>query len=187
MIRRADVRDVPAFARIINDCAEYGLMLHRSLSFLYEHVRDFYVAVDDKDPARVQGVCGLSVVWANLAEIYSLAVAPEARGKGLGKRLVEAAVEDARRLGIRKLMALTYQKDFFERAGFEVVDRQQLPLKVWSECMQCPKNQACDEIAMIRVLDEVPELPAPSAPSPAPQEYVVPVVLKTPAKLPIEP
>ncbi|MCC7406999.1 MAG: GNAT family N-acetyltransferase, partial [Phycisphaeraceae bacterium] len=95
MIRRADVRDVPAFARIINDCAEYGLMLHRSLSFLYEHVRDFYVAVDDQDPAKVQGVCGLLVIWANLAEVYSLVVAQEYRGRGVGKKLVEAVVEDA--------------------------------------------------------------------------------------------
>ncbi|MCC7145295.1 MAG: N-acetyltransferase [Phycisphaeraceae bacterium] len=185
MIRRAVVSDVPAFAKIINDCAEYGLMLHRSMAFLYEHVRDFFVSVAPDDPAKIQGVCGLSVVWANLAEVYSLAVAPEFRRQGLGRQLVESCVEEARLLGIRKLMALTYEKPFFESLGFSVVDRQQLPLKVWSECMRCPKNQACDEIAMIRVLPEIPEQFAPQAPPPALDAYIVPVVLRNSGKSPL--
>ena len=188
LIRRATVADVPALGKIINDCAEYGLMLPRSLASLYENVREFHVAVaadlsaaptDDNPEAEtptVVGTCGLSIVWANLAEVMSLAVAPSHRGQGLGPRLVQACVEEARALGIRQLMALTYEQAFFEKLGFTVVDRQQLPLKVWSECVRCPKNQDCDEIAMIRELADVPEIAAPRPQAPPPDAYIVPVV-----------
>lgn len=154
MIREAHVHDVPAMGEIINGCAEYGLMLHRSQAYLYEHVREFHVA---DEGGAVVGVCGLTVVWANLAEVYALAVTADQRGRGVGKRLVEASVEQARRLGIRKLMTLTYETEFFGSCGFSVVDRQTLPLKVWSDCVGCSKNQACDEVAMIHVLEDVPE------------------------------
>lgn len=175
MIRRAAIADVPAFGKIINDCAEYGLMLHRSLEFLYEHLRDFSVAVDD-ETGEVVGVCGLRILWANLAEVYALAVAPQCRGQGLGKKLVEATVEDSTALGIRKLMTLTYEQAFFTKVGFAVVDRMTLPMKVWSECARCSKRNACDEIAMIRVLD-VPEIAIPKAAAPL-GVFETPVVLK---------
>jgi amino-acid N-acetyltransferase len=173
-IRRADVRDIEPLGQIINDCAEFGQMLHRSHAFLYEHVRDFLVADDD---GRVVGVCGLSVVWANLAEVYSLAVLPECRGKGTGKQLVMACIDEARKLSIRRVMTLTYEKAFFERCGFSVVDRLSLPLKVWSECLRCSKNQACDEIAMHHVLEDVPDVGAPKPELPSSDEYVVPVTI----------
>jgi len=174
MIRPATVADVPKFAAIINDAAEHGLMLHRSLEALYERVRNFQVA---EEAGEVIGVCGLRVMWADLAEIYALAVSPEARGRGLGRQLVEACVEDARRLGIRRLMSLTYERGFFERLKFEVVDRQNLPLKVWTECIYCSKKHACDEIAMVRTLTDIEPASAPAPPKPAQTEYVVPVTL----------
>ena len=174
MIRSALIKDVPAFGKIINDCAEFGLMLHRSYAHLYEHLRDFSVAVDD---GEVMGVCGLNIVWADLAEVYALAVTSKCRGKGVGRALVEAAVVDARRLGVRRVMALTYEEPFFERLDFKVIDRAQLPLKVWSECLHCSKHQACDEIAMVRVLDDVRVGPAPEAFTPPDDQYVVPVQL----------
>lgn len=176
MIRRAHIADVPAMARIINDCAEYGLMLPRSLASLYENVRDFHVAVDEDQ--HVLGVCGLGIVWANLAEVYALAVAPEARGRGLGRQLVLTCVEEAEELGVQRLMTLTYERAFFEKLDFAVIDRQQLPLKVWSECVRCPKNQACDEIAMVRVVEGVPEVDVPRPAAPPPDQYVVPTVTR---------
>ena len=172
MIRRADVRDVPAIGRIINDCAECGQMLHRSMSFLYENVRDFFVAAER---GQVVGVSGLSVVWANLAELYALAVTPTGRGRGLGRQLVAACVDEARHLRIRRVMALTYEEAFFSRCGFAVIDRRQLPLKVWSQCVQCAKNQACDEIAMMLELADVTEVSAPQVEASAGEVYVVPV------------
>ena len=173
MIRRADVRDVPAIGGIVNDCAERGQMLHRSASFVYEHVRDFFVTADDT--GQVVGACGLGVVWANLAEIYALAVTPACRGRGLGRQLVVACLDEARQLGINRIMTLTYEEAFFGRCGFAVVDRQQLPLKVWSQCLQCPKNQACDETAMMLELADVTEVIVPRAEPPAPEAYIVPV------------
>jgi len=175
-IRRADVRDVPQIAQIVNDSAEYGLMLHRSLEFLYERVRDFFVAVDDGRPQAITGVSGLSVIWADLAEVYSLAVHPQHRRKGIGRKLVEKCLEEAKRLGIPRVMALTYEQRFFASLGFEVLDRQKLPLKVWSDCLHCPKNQACDEIAMLRALADVPAVAAPKPGTPPSSEYVLPVV-----------
>ena len=175
MIRRADIRDVPAIGRIINDCAERGQMLHRSTSFLYEHVRDFVVAEEDAD---IVAVCGLGVIWADLAEIYALAVTPASRRSGQGAQLVDACVDEARKLGIRQVMALTYEQEFFARQGFSIVDRLKLPLKVWSQCLQCPKNQACDEIAMMLELADVPEATAPQVEAPTPDAYIVPVPLR---------
>lgn len=180
ILREATVADVPDMARIINDAAEFGLMLPKSLASLYENVREFRVA--EAEPAsagganRVIGVCGLSIVWANLAEVVSLAVDPSYRGQGLGKRLAQACLDEAKRLGVRQVMTLTYEQAFFEKLGFAVVDRQKLPLKVWSECVRCPKNQACDEIAMIRVMEDVPELETPKPQVPAVGRYVVPTI-----------
>lgn len=189
IIRKATVADVPAMAQIINDAAELGLMLPKSLAALYETVRAFHVAVETAPdsltpnaPAqRVVGVCGLSIVWANWAELASLAVTPDQRGKGLGRKLVEVCMDEAQALGIPRVMTLTYEQVFFEKLGFTVLDRQKLPLKVWSECVRCPKNQACDEIAMVKVLDGVPEPPGMPSP-PRATSYEVPVVLTSRGK-----
>ncbi|MEM8784167.1 MAG: N-acetyltransferase [Planctomycetota bacterium] len=171
-LRRARVDDVPQVGAIINDAAEFGLMLPKSHAELYENVREFVVAVDTAD--RVVGTCGLSIIWADLAEVVSLAVSVEHRGKGLGRKLVAAALDEARSLKIRRVMSLTYEQRFFEKLGFSIVDRQHLPMKVWADCVRCPKNEACDEIAMIRVFEEF----APAeAPPPSGVHVAPPVVL----------
>lgn len=173
-IEQAGVGDVPGMAALINDYAEQGLMLHRSHAELYERVRDFHVVTME---GRVVGLTGLRIMWSNLAEVYALAVSPAATGQGLGRRLVAAAVEEGRRLGIRRVFSLTYEQRFFERCGFTVVNRhRELPLKVWSECARCPKNHACDEIAMVRVLEDVPDLGPPAEASPQMNAYEVPLL-----------
>ncbi len=174
-LRRARVDDVPEIGGIINDAAEFGLMLPKSYAQLYENVREFQVAVDAQDD--VLGVCGLSIIWADLAEVVSLAVSPGHRGKGLGRKLVEAVLDEARALKIRRVMSLTYEQRFFEKLGFVIVDRQKLPMKVWADCVRCPKNAACDEIAMIRVFEDIPQPPPP--PVNAPRKFEAPVVLTT--------
>jgi amino-acid N-acetyltransferase len=209
LIRRATVADVPAMGRIINDCAELGQMLPKSQAVLYENIREFHVAemeagaargegrgaseddsesrspIHDPRSSHIVGVCGLSIVWANLAECASLAVDPAYRGHGIGRQLVAVCLQEARDLGIRKVMTLTYERQFFERCGFAVVDRMSLPLKVWSECVRCPKNQACDEIAMVLEFADIPEVPG-MKPPPRPVHYEVPVVLTSRGK-PAEP
>ena len=152
VIRHARVSDAAEVCKVINHYAERGRMLHRSLENVYESLREFLVAEDDD--GRVVGCAAVVIFWADLAEIKSLAVAPDRCGAGLGVRLLQAAVDDAKEVGVKKLFALTYEKNFFANHGFEIISRDTLPEKVWRECIACPKAEACDEIAMMRYLGE---------------------------------
>lgn len=138
--------DAVAIGEIVNYHAERGRMLHRSLEAIYERLRNFLIA--DLD-GEVLGCVAVEIAWADLAEVKSLAVAPHATGRGIGKALVRAAIADARKLGVRRLFALTYVEAFFARHGFERIDRKQLPSKVWTDCVYCPKRHVCDEIAVL--------------------------------------
>jgi amino-acid N-acetyltransferase len=173
MLRSATIHDIPAMQAVINSHAELGKMLFKSLAQLYESVRDF--AVSQSDDGKIIGCCALTIIWADLAEVRSLAVDSRYQGRGIGRALVEWAVAEARRLGIRKLMSLTYEQRFFEKLGFEVVPKESLPLKVWSDCVRCPKRDDCDEIAMLRTLEDVPIIEAPRA-VPTPRGVSIPVL-----------
>jgi amino-acid N-acetyltransferase len=172
MIRNATIHDIPRIGDIINSHAELGKMLFKSYAQLYEGLRDF--AVYEKN-SKVVGCTALSVIWADLAEIRSLAVDSEYVGQGIGRRLVEWSIEEARRLQIRKIMSLTYEQAFFAKMGFEVVDKDTLPLKVWSDCVRCPKRDGCDEIAMVRELRDVPMIVMPTS-APTPKGVSIPVL-----------
>ena len=171
-IRSARVEDVPQMQAIINSHAGLGKMLFKNYAQLYETLRDYAVAEED---GEVVGCVALAIIWADLAEVRALAVDDAYIGRGLGRALVEWCVQEARRLGIRKLMSLTYEQRFFEKLGFVVVEKDTLPLKVWSDCVRCPKNVACDEIAMVRELPEVAALEAPLA-IPTPRGVSIPVL-----------
>ena len=147
-------------------------MLFKSLAQLFEDLRDFAVVEQD---GQVVGCCAVTIIWADLAEVRSLAVDGRFIGRGIGRQLVEWCVEEARRLHIRKLMSLTYEQRFFEKLGFEVVPKESLPLKVWSDCVRCPKREGCDEIAMVRVLEDVPIIELPAA-TPTPRGVSIPVL-----------
>lgn len=150
MIRNAIMADVPQVHRLITHHAELNRMLFRSHADLYEHLRDFFVFADTAEGAdSVLGCAALELVWRDLAEIKSLAVAEECRGKGIGRQLVEATLAEGRRLGLTKIFALTREQHFFERLGFKVVSRETLPHKVWTDCVRCPLQEHCDEIAMV--------------------------------------
>jgi amino-acid N-acetyltransferase len=94
----------------------------------------------------------LEVVWSDLAEVKSLAVDEMRKGSGVGKMLVNAAVEQAGELGVERVFALTLEPEFFEKLGFEIIEKDALPMKVWSDCAKCPKQQNCDEIAVIKTV-----------------------------------
>lgn len=147
-------------------------MLFKSYAQLFEALRDFAVYEVD---GRVVGCVALSIIWADLTEVRSLAVDDAQRGKGVGSQLVKWCIEEARRLGIRKLMSLTYEQRFFEKLGFGVVAKETLPLKVWSDCVRCPKNENCDEIAMVLTLADIPEPQLPHA-TPTPRGVSIPVL-----------
>lgn len=130
---------------LINGFADRGEMLHRSMSQLYEYIRDFWVAEQD---GIVVGCAALHVMWQDLAEVKSLAVSDVLQGRGVGRALVEHCLTEADELRIHRVYALTYKPAFFEKLGFRVIDRAELPRKVWTECVFCPKFNGCDEIAV---------------------------------------
>lgn len=144
-IRDAKVSDVKAIHALISSHAEYDRMLFRPLSDLYEQVHSFKVAEVD---GQIVGCCALKVIWEDLAEIQSLAVDQHHFGKKIGSSLVKACLDKARQLGVKRVITLTLEPVFFEKNGFSRIDRQTLPLKVWSDCAQCPKQDQCDEIAL---------------------------------------
>ena len=146
-IRSAKISDAKAINALINSYAERDRMLFRSLADIYENLQTFIVSDLDN---TIVGCCALEVIWADLAEIKSLAIDEAYKGKGIGRELVAAAVEQAVKLGVPKVFALTLEPEFFEKSGFEIVEKEALPMKVWSDCARCPKQQNCDEIAVIK-------------------------------------
>jgi len=145
-VRSAKISDVTAINALINSYAERDRMLFRSMADIYENLQTFIVAELDNN---IVGCCALEVIWSDLAEIKSLAIDEAYKGKGIGKGLVVAAVEQAVKLGVPRVFALTLEPAFFEKSGFEIVEKEALPMKVWSDCARCPKQQCCDEIAVI--------------------------------------
>jgi amino-acid N-acetyltransferase len=154
LVRRARVADAGEIQRLVNFFAGRDEMLHRSLGEVYENIRDFYVAEDEV--GKIVGCGGLHVCWSHLAEIKSLAVDETLQGRGYGKQIVTACLEEARDLGLRTVFALTYKPQFFERCGFRIVDKATLPHKVWNECIRCPKFVGCTEIAVVYDLAPAP-------------------------------
>jgi amino-acid N-acetyltransferase len=124
-------------------------MLFRSMAYIYENLQIFTVVELE---GQVVGCCALQVIWSDLAEIKSLAIAEECQSKGGGKALVEAAVQNALTLGVAKVFALTLEPKFFEKMDFIIVDKKSLPMKVWSDCARCPKQENCDETAVEKIL-----------------------------------
>ena len=156
VIRKARASDVDDMRETINGYARLDRMLERSTEFLSENLRDFTVA--DVGGAFA-GCCALHVLTPDLAEVRSLAVRPEYEGRGIGRRLVDACIDEARDLGLRRVFALTLVPAFFEKCGFSVTSLAHLPEKSAAECPICPKRFACDEVALVRYLDGTKPLP----------------------------
>ena len=151
MIRKATVWDIKAVYALLQEYGKRGELLPRPLSGLYDHVRDFTVFEDEKTHVVV-GCCALQFCWEDLAEIRSVAVHPDHVRHKIGSQLVENAVKEARAYQIKKLFLLTYKPDFFGKFGFQIIEKTELPLKIWTDCVSCVKFPDCDEIAMMRHL-----------------------------------
>ena len=145
MIRKAILQDARQIHRLLLRYAKDGLVLPRSLMEIFESIRDFYVFVDQE---QVVGAAALNICWEDLAEVRSLVVDEGFAGRGIGKNLVEACLAEARILGIGRVFALTYQQRFFEKLGFTMIDKSELPQKIWGDCIKCAKFPECDEIAL---------------------------------------
>ncbi|NQT46997.1 MAG: N-acetyltransferase [Candidatus Omnitrophica bacterium] len=147
MIRKATLKDVKKMQKLINYYAKRDEMLPRSLSELYENIRDFFVY---GSKGKVAGCAALHLGWEDLAEVKSLAVASDKMRKGIGSKLLKACIKEARWLKVKRLFALTYKPQFFAKHGFKRIDKKQLPQEIWSECIKCVKFPKCDEIAMLK-------------------------------------
>jgi len=145
-IRKAKIADAKIIQELINLNAKKEQMLPRALNDIYENLRDFYVC---EEKGHVIGVCALRILWEDLAEIRSLAVKEEHKKKGIGKKLVNICLKEAKELGIKKVFALTYQTDFFKKLNFREIAKKKLPQKIWGDCLRCPKFPDCDEHAVI--------------------------------------
>jgi len=147
MLRKANIKDIKTVHTIINHAASRGEMLPRSLGELYDNMRDYFVFEVD---GVVVGTGALHICWEDLAEIRSVCVVKTYRKKGIGRAIVEACIDEAKHYDIDRLFLLTYQTQFFKKCGFHQVDKKELPQKIWSDCIKCPKFPSCDEIAMLK-------------------------------------
>lgn len=149
MIRKARVSDIKAIYELIGSFAKDDLMLPRSISDLYDDLRDFFVY---EEGGAAVGCCALHISWEDLAEIRSLAVSPKQQKKGIGMQLVNACLGEAEAIGIKKVFTLTFVPEYFEKFDFVRVDKSCLPRKVWGECISCVKFPDCSEVPLIKEL-----------------------------------
>ncbi len=144
-VERATIHDVDEIHALVNFWAARGDMLPRTKGETYENLRDFFVV---REGGALRACGALHIVWADIAELKSLAVAEDAQSRGYGAEIVRACIDEGRQLGLDRLFALSYRPEFFERLGFVQADVMELPRKVWNECYRCPKFPGCNEIAL---------------------------------------
>ena len=149
MLRKARIGDVRTIHRLINISSGKGEMLPRSLMDIYGSLRDFFI-YQDEGRDEILGICAMSIIWENLAEIRSLYVDEERRKEGIGRKLVESCLSEAITLELYRIFTLTYKQEFFGKLGFREVERSTLPEKIWADCFRCSKYpDFCDEVALI--------------------------------------
>ena len=146
VFRKPKMADAEKIQALINYHAKKDEMLPRALNDIYEGIRDFWVYVEN---GELIGCAALHIDWVDLAEIRSLAVSDEHKGRGIGKRLVKCCLDEARELNIHRVFALTYKPEFFRKLGFQDITKDKLPQKIWSDCIKCHKFPNCDEYAVI--------------------------------------
>lgn len=147
--RKASLQDIPKILALINLYAAQGIMLPRTEFEMAENIRDFSVAYDDE---ILVGCGALHFYTPTSAEVRSLAILPERKQHGIGRTLVEALEGEAQENGLESIFAFTYAPQFFRKLGFFEVERGELPLKAWKDCLRCPKFHHCDEIAVLKQL-----------------------------------
>ncbi|MCA6079681.1 MAG: N-acetyltransferase [Endomicrobium sp.] len=148
-IRPARVMDVKEIHKIVEYHANNREMLHRSLSAIYENIQEFVVLEDE---GKVVACGALHVSWENLAEVKALAVLDKYKGRGFGRKIVEKLQENAKNLGVSRVFALSFKPKFFMKMGYEIIPKETLPHKIWSECINCHLFSECGEIPLLIAL-----------------------------------
>ncbi len=147
MLRKARIEDAPYIYSLISFWAQKKKVLERSLNYIYENIRDFWVYEKNN---KIIGVCALHIIgWNSLAEIKSLVVKRNYQYKGIGRELVKACIDEAKTLGTKKVFALTFVGNFFKKMGFKKINKNKLPHKIWSDCVNCIYFPECKEEAFI--------------------------------------
>jgi amino-acid N-acetyltransferase len=149
-IIKATVKDAKDIHAMVNRFAKRDDMLPRALNEIYENIRDYLICIDD---GKIVAIAALHVLWDDLAEIRSIAVSTRHRNKGVGKKLIKRCVKDAAALGINRVFALTFHPAYFIKQGFEDIDKNDLPHKIWRDCLKCPKFPDCTESAVIKLIN----------------------------------
>jgi amino-acid N-acetyltransferase len=149
IVEKANIDDVPYIHLLINHYAQKGQMLPKTLSYLYEHLRQYVVV---RSEGQIVAVGGLRIFWSDIAEICSVAVAEGYYRRGLGAQIIRYLEKEALSLGLNRIFALTYQTAFFVSLGFVPIERSLLPQKIWQDCFNCPKYHNCDEQAVVKKL-----------------------------------
>ncbi len=148
-LRKARIQDAKSIQGLINSYAEKGKMLPRSVAEIYSKIQSFFVI---EDRGEIVACCSLSIYYPGVGEIISLAVREDKTREGLGTKLALVAIEEARKFGLKELFSFTYAPEFFEKLGFEQIEKNEMHPKFWQECFRCPKYPNCDEVAMKKVL-----------------------------------
>ena len=148
-IRKASMQDIPAVLDLINGYAAKGIMLSRTEFELSENMRDFMVAYDGH---QLVGCGAMHFYSPTMGEVRSLAVAESHKTNGIGRLIVDSLLYEAKLYGLDAVFAFTYVPEFFAKVGFHEIERGELPLKAWKDCLRCTKFHACDEVAVLREL-----------------------------------
>jgi amino-acid N-acetyltransferase len=149
VIRKALITDAKRIQSLVNSFAVKGDMLMLNLNDVVERLMEFYVYESAEDTQKIAGVCALHPTWLDIAEIRSLAVERELQNKGIGRQLVLKQLERAGNIGFKRVFTLTYKSKFFAAMGFSEIPKDDLPKKMWTDCLKCLKYPDCDETAMI--------------------------------------
>jgi len=152
VVRKAAPADASGIAALLAGYAEKGVLLPRPVEEILECIRDFFVAVESAASGEPQGCSALRIYDEELAEVRSIAVQPDSIRHGFGRRLLAACEEDARAYGVKKVFALTYVPEFFERNGYTRLSKEDLPQKIWRDCFRCKNFPNCSEIAVIKTI-----------------------------------
>lgn len=147
---RPTLKHLESMRELLQPEINSGVILDRPLDVMANMIRSYFVVQKE---GKIIGLCALQIHSATLAEIRSLIVAPEFRGMGVGSALIEATQIEAKELGIREILVLTYQRSLFEKLGFSVIEKTQIPNhKIWADCILCKHFPLCDEIALLKNL-----------------------------------
>ncbi len=148
--QKPTLRDIPAMQNLVAPEIESGVILPRSNDEIATNIRSYWLAMDE---GKIVGFCALHIHSPNLSELRSMIIEPNYRGRNIGSELVEKACEEGRKLGLKEVLALTYQQRFFERLGFVEIPKESIPEhKIWADCIKCKHFPVCNEVSLIKTL-----------------------------------